>query len=94
MSRTTYGLSVIAAAALLMFTASAQAGPVSTGVLGNDVVANSEIQPARWRRHYGYGYYRPYRYYNYGYYRPYRYYNYGYYRPYRYRRYGFRRFGW
>ena len=82
MSRTTYGLSVIAAAAVLMFTASAQAGPVSTGVLGNDVVANSEIQPARWRRHYGYGYYRPYRY------------NYGYYRPYRYRRYGFRRFGW
>ncbi len=94
MSRTTYGLSVIAAAAVLMFTASAQAGPVSTGVLGNDVVANSEIQPVRWRRHYGYGYYRPYRYYNYGYYRPYRDYNYGYYRPYRYRRYGFRRFGW
>ena len=95
MSRTTYGPSVIAAAAVLMFTASAQAGPVSTGVLGIDVVSNSEIEPARWRRHYGYGYYRPYRYYNFGYnyYRPYRYYNYGYYRPYRYRRYGFR-LGW
>ncbi len=95
MSRTTYGPGVIAAAAVLMFAASAQAGPVSTGVLGSDVVSNSEIQLAHWRRHYGYGYYRPYRYYNYGYYRPYRYYGYYPYRRYGYYRPGiYLRFGW
>ena len=37
----------IAAAAVLMFTAPAQATPVSSGVLGNDVVSKSEIQLAR-----------------------------------------------